>query len=160
MPGPIIKGLTVIDGWENSSLCLEGEIEPADSNIINSKRTSNRYRGDIISEPVNRQTLASIQGCLNEDALAGTCCTNRCQYRATCNIKRIKLTIPTITLTTKKTELRAEQSEGTYGISILTTSINPDEYLNEHSGMHTSEKDTFLTMKRNMNGDNMWTQIK
>ena len=92
-----------------------------------------------MAEPINRQILAQIKGCSNEDTLNGMCCTNNCRHRETCTIQRTKLVIPATTIHTDKTDIRKQKLESVSGISLKIISMKPDGYLNEHTGMFTSE---------------------
>ena len=95
-----------------------------------------------MTEPINRQILARIKGCRNEDTLNGMCCTNNCKYRQSCTIQRTKLVIPAITINTDKNDIRKQKLNSIPGVSIKIFSIKPDGYLNEHTGMFTNETKT------------------
>lgn len=92
-----------------------------------------------MAEPINRQVLAEIKGCMNKDTLNGMCCTNNCKYRQICTIKRTKLIIPATTIQMDKDDIRKQKIKSTSGVSIKMISIKADGYLNEHTGMFTSE---------------------
>lgn len=92
-----------------------------------------------MAEPINRQVLAEIKGCRNKDTLNGMCCTNNCAYRQTCTIKRTKLVIPATTIQMDRDDIRKQKTESTPGVSLKIFSMKSDGYLNEHTGMFTSE---------------------
>ena len=92
-----------------------------------------------MAEPINRQVLAQIKGCSNSDTLNGMCCTNNCRYRETCTIQRTKLVIPATTIHMDRDDIKKQKVESTPGVSIKIISRKPDGYLNEHTGMFTSE---------------------
>lgn len=92
-----------------------------------------------MAEPINRQVLGQIKGCRNEDTLNGMCCTNNCRYRETCTIQRTKLVIPAITISMDKDDIKKQKIKSIFGVSIKMFSMKPDGYLNEHTGMFTSE---------------------
>ena len=92
-----------------------------------------------MAEPINRQILAQIKGCKNTDTLNGMCCTNNCEYRKTCTIQRTKLVIPAITISMDKNDIKKQKIKSISGLSIKIFSMKPDAYLNEHTGMFTSE---------------------
>ena len=92
-----------------------------------------------MAEPINRQVLAQIKGCRNKDILSGMCCTNNCKYRPTCTIERTKLIIPATTISMDRNDIKKQKVKSIPGISIKMFSIKSDGYLNEHTGMFTSE---------------------
>jgi hypothetical protein len=92
-----------------------------------------------MTEPIDRSVLATIRGCQNRDILSGICCTKNCAARHTCHISRTKLIIPGITINTDKTSIQEIDFQETPGLSITMNSIRPDGYLNECTGMFTSE---------------------
>jgi hypothetical protein len=96
-----------------------------------------------MSDAIDRQVLARLRGCYNQDILNGICCTNTCDLRESCTVRRTKLIIPVLNITTDKramqTEILADESAGIPLIFIPITSIQEDGYLNEHTGMFTSE---------------------
>lgn len=83
-------------------------------------------------QSVDRRALAKLRGCQDTTLLDGAACTNRCDLRKDCKIRRIKFLIQA-----RNNKVRFEGTDRMDGVIVTVYTLEGtqiDEYIDERSG--------------------------